>query len=122
MPKNEFICDCNVVHQDAVERSIREMPSDEMIKELSNFYKIMGDATRCRIICALRSGEMCVCDLCNVLSMSKSSISHQLSKMRESGVVKSRREGKEVYYSLDDCHVFEIFSTTLTHITHKKEN
>ena len=63
---------------------------------------------------------MCVCDLCNVLSMSKSSVSHQLAKMKESGVVKSRREGKEVYYSLDDDHVSEIFATTLDHINHKK--
>ena len=122
MPKNEFICDCNIVHKDAVDRSLKDMPSDEMIKELSDFYKIMGDSTRCRIICALHGGEMCVCDLCNVLSMSKSSISHQLSKMRESGLVKSRREGKEVYYSLDDSHVLEIFDTTLAHIRHKKEN
>ena len=122
MPKNEFICDCNIVHKDAVERSLRDMPSDEMIGELSDFYKIMGDSTRCRIICALHGGEMCVCDLCNVLSMSKSSISHQLSKMRESGIVKSRREGKEVYYSFDDSHVLEIFDTTLAHIKHKKEN
>ena len=121
MPRNEYCCDCNIVHQEAVERSLNGMPDDKTIEALSNFYKIMGDATRCRLICALQGGEMCVCDLCNVLSMSKSSISHQLSKMRESGVVKSRREGKEVYYSLDDCHVFEIFSTTLTHITHKKE-
>ncbi len=120
MPRNEYSCDCNVVHHDAVERSLSAMPSDETIKDLSNFYKIMGDGTRCKMICALQSGEMCVCDLCNVLSMSKSSISHQLAKMKESGIVKSRREGKEVYYSLDDDHVSEIFATTLAHIEHKK--
>ena len=119
MPRNEYSCDCNVVHHDAVERSLASMPSDETIDRLSEFYKIMGDATRCRLICALQVGEMCVCDLCNVLSMSKSSISHQLAKMRESGIVKSRREGKEVYYSLDDAHVLEILSTTVTHINHK---
>ena len=120
MPKNEFCCDCNIVHHEAVERSLSTMPSEETINSLSEFYKIMGDGTRCRIICALQSGEMCVCDLCNVLSMSKSSVSHQLAKMKESGVVKSRREGKEVYYSLDDDHVSEIFATTLDHINHKK--
>ncbi len=119
MPKNEYLCDCNIVHEESVERARREMPDDSIITNISDFYKIMGDPTRCRIICALKENEMCVCDLCNVLSMSKSSISHQLSKMREYGVVKCRRDGKEVYYSLDDSHVLDILSTTLTHIDHK---
>ena len=87
MPKNEYLCDCNIVHEESVERARREMPDDSIITNISDFYKIMGDPTRCRIICALKENEMCVCDLCNVLSMSKSSISHQLSKMREFGVV-----------------------------------
>lgn len=121
MPKNEYLCDCNIVHEESVERARREMPDDSVITNISDFYKIMGDPTRCRIICALKENEMCVCDLCNVLSMSKSSISHQLAKMREYGVVKCRRDGKEVYYSLDDSHVLDILSTTLTHIDHKHE-
>lgn len=121
MPKNEFVCDCNIVHRELVERAIAVMPSDEEISALSDFYKIMGDATRCRIIHALLEGEMCVCDLANALSMSKSSISHQLAKMRAYSVVKCRKEGKEVYYSLDDSHISEIFATTLTHIKHSKE-
>ena len=120
MPKNEYICDCNVVHKEAVDEALLRMPTDNVIEEVSNFFRIMGDPTRSRIICALLSGEMCVCDLANVLSMSKSSISHQLAKMRESGVVKCRREGKEVYYSLDDDHVSEIFETTITHINHRR--
>ncbi len=119
MPKNEYSCDCNIVHRELVERALSQMPDDNIIAKLSEFYKIMGDATRCRLICALQGGEMCVCDLANVLSMSKSSISHQLSKMRACGVVKFRREGKEVYYSLDDGHILEIFGTTLTHIKHR---
>ena len=119
MPKNEYLCDCNIVHEESVKRARREMPDDSIITNISDFYKIMGDPTRCRIICALKENEMCVCDLCNVLSMSKSSISHQLSKMREYGVDMCRRVGKEVYYSLDDSHVLDILSTTLTHIDHK---
>lgn len=119
MPKNEYSCDCNIVHHELVEHALSQMPDDKTITRLSEFYKIMGDATRCRLICALQDSEMCVCDLANVLSMSKSSISHQLSKMRACGVVKCRREGKEVYYSLDDEHILEIFGTTLTHIKHK---
>lgn len=120
MPKNEYICDCNVVHKETVDFAISKMPTDSIIQGVSSFYKIMGDPTRCRIISALLEGEMCVCDLANVLSMSKSSVSHQLKKMRESGVVKCRREGKEIYYSLDDEHVAEIFETTITHIKHRR--
>ena len=121
MPKNEYCCDCNVVHHELVHRAMDNMPGEYIINKLTEFYKIMGDGTRLRLICALGDGEMCVCDLANVLSMTKSSISHQLAKMKTSGVVKSRREGKEVYYSLDDEHVLKIFSTTIKHIEHKKE-
>ena len=120
MPKNEYICDCNVVHKELVDLAISQMPDDTVIDGISSFYKIMGDPTRCRIISALLEREMCVCDLANVLSMSKSSISHQLSKMKESGILKSRKEGKVVYYSLDDDHVSEIFETTIKHIKHRR--
>ena len=120
MPKNEYICDCNVVHEEAVKSALSQMPDDALIQEMSSFFRIMGDSTRCKIINALLCSEMCVCDLANVLSMSKSSISHQLAKMRESGVVKCRRDGKEIYYSLDDEHVAEIFETTITHIKHRR--
>ena len=119
MPKNEFTCDCNVVNEEIVKATLSQMPKGEIFAKVSDFYKIMGDETRCKIIFALRLHEMCVCDLANVLSMSKSSVSHQLGKMRRSGVVKCRRDGKEVYYSLDDNHVAEIFETTVTHIEHK---
>lgn len=118
MPKNEYICDCNVVHHDVVQRALESMPNDELLSRVANFHKIIGDNTRCKILFALSNGEMCVCDLANVLSMSKSSISHQLSKLREFGVVKCRKEGKEVYYSLDDDHVSSLLSLTLTHIEH----
>ena len=120
MPKNEFTCDCNAVNHEIVDEAISQMPKGDMFSRLSEFYKILGDETRCKIIFSLGLQEMCVCDLANVLSMTKSSVSHQLSKMRKSGVVKCRREGKEVYYSLDDDHVAEIFSTTITHINHKE--
>ena len=118
MPRNEYICDCNIVHAEAVERARGEMPSDEKLSRVAYFHKIIGDSTRCKILFALQGGEMCVCDLANVLSMSKSSISHQLSKLRECGVVKCRKEGKEVYYSLDDEHVSSLLLLTLTHISH----
>ncbi len=120
MPKNEFTCDCNAVHHDLVEKALSQMPQEEVFSRLADFYKIMADTTRCKLICALQQQELCVCDLANILSMSKSSISHQLSKMRTAGVVKCRRSGKEVYYSLDDDHICQIFCLTMTHIAHKQ--
>ena len=118
MPKNEYICDCNAVHHNAVDCARSKMPSEQKIDSVAQFHKIIGDATRCKILFALSGGELCVCDLANVLSMTKSSVSHQLSKLRDFGVVKCRREGKEVYYSLDDEHVFELLNITLAHIEH----
>lgn len=119
MPKNEYICDCNIVHSEQVERAMESMPNTDIIGAMARFHKIIGDETRCKILFALQSGELCVCDIANVLSMSKSSVSHQLAKLRENGVVKCRKDGKEVYYSLDDEHVFEIFKVTFEHIEHK---
>lgn len=121
MPKNEFICDCSAVHQDLVAQTLARMPEEEMLRRAADFYKILGDPTRCKLICALLQQELCVCDLANVLSMTKSSISHQLAKMRAMGVVKCRRAGKSVYYSLDDDHVGDIFRITMTHIAHHRE-
>lgn len=120
MPRNEFTCDCNAVNTDLVEATLDRMPDENTFESLANFYKILGDATRCKIIFALINSEMCVCDLANVLSMTKSAVSHQLGKMRSSGVVRCRREGKEVYYSLDDGHVADIFTVTAAHIAHRK--
>ncbi|MGN0448418.1 MAG: ArsR/SmtB family transcription factor [Acutalibacteraceae bacterium] len=120
MPENQYICDCNIIHHQAVEKAKKSMPEETELFYLADFLKILSDSTRCKIVFALFSGEMCVCDLANVLSMSKSSISHQLSKMKQGGVVKSRREGKEVYYCLDDEHVCEIVKNSLVHIRHRR--
>lgn len=120
MSKNEFICDCNIIHQDSVELALSKMPAEETFQKLSTFFSIIGDSTRCKIIFAICEHEMCVCDLANVLSMTKSSISHQLSKLKENKIVKSRKDGKEVYYTLDDDHVNQVFEIGLKHITHKE--
>ncbi len=119
MSRNEYNCDCNVLHKELVEETLAAMPKENVLSALSEFHKIIGDLTRCKLIFALLEREMCVCDLANILSMTKSSISHQLSKMKECGVVKCRKEAKSVYYSLDDHHVAEIFSLSLRHISHK---
>lgn len=119
MSKNEYNCDCNIIHKELVESTLAAMPHENVLSALSDFHKIIGDLTRCKLIFALLSQEMCVCDLANILSMTKSSVSHQLSKMRECGVVKCRKEGRTVYYSLDDHHVSEIFRLSLDHISHR---
>ena len=119
MTANNFHCDCNAVNTELVNNVLKNMPAENVFQKLADFYKIIGNYTRCKIIYALSLSEMCVCDLANLLSMTKSSISHQLSKMRESGVVKCRRDGKEVYYSLDDEHIAGIFAISLAHVNHK---
>lgn len=118
MPRNEFICDCNVVDEERVAAAKASLPEKNMLDRVSDFYKLMGDRTRCTILYALKQGEMCVCDLANVLSMSKSSVSHQLAKMREAAMVKFRREGKVVYYSLDDEHISQFLEISMNHISH----
>ena len=118
MAKNEFICDCKPINEELVKVTKEKMLSEDKYIKVADFFKIVGDSTRCKIVSALSMNEMCVGDLANVLSMTKSSISHQLSKMKEAGVVKSRRNGKEIYYSLDDEHVAEIFELTIEHIGH----
>ena len=91
MSKNEFICDCSVIHKEEVEDTLSKMPEEELFLKLSEFFKILGDTTRVKILFALDQNEMCVCDIANVLSMSKSSISHQLSTLRRCGFVKYRK-------------------------------
>ncbi len=120
MSKNEFICDCNVIHQDVVDKTNKNMPDADTFYKLAEFFKIIGDTTRTKILFALDQNEMCVCDIANVLGMSKSSISHQLGTLRRSGIVKCRKDGKEVFYTLDDEHVKEIFEIGIEHIEHKK--
>ena len=119
MSKNEFICDCNVIHQDMVNKVLEQMPDNDLFNKLAKFFKILGDITRTKILFALDKNEMCVCDIANVLGMSKSSISHQLSTLRKSGIVKCRKEGKEVYYMLDDDHVKQLFEIGIEHVEHK---
>ncbi len=120
MSRNEFICDCNVIHQDVVDKTIKKMPEEDVFNKLAEFFKILGDTTRVKILFALDQNEMCVCDIANVLGMSKSSISHQLGTLRRSGIVKCRKSGKEVFYMLDDNHVKEVFEIGIEHIEHKK--
>ena len=120
MSKNEFICDCNIIHEKNVHETLEKMPDENVFNKIAEFFKILGDTTRAKILFALDLNEMCVCDIANVLNMSKSSISHQLGTLRRMNIVKCRRKGKEVYYTLDDNHIKEVFEVALEHIEHKK--
>ena len=118
--KTAEMCDCNEIHENVVEDVKSKMLDNEFITEISTFFKILGDNTRVKILFALDHNEMCVCDIANVLNMTKSSISHQLSYLKDLNIVKSRKSGKEVYYSLDDEHVKEVFEVAISHIEHKR--
>ena len=120
LSRNEFICDCNIIHKEVVNEAIKQMPEQDVFNKLAEFFKILGDTTRAKILFALGKYEMCVCDIANVLGMSKSSISHQLGTLRRSGIVKCRKQGKEVYYMLDDEHVKQVFEIGIEHIEHRK--
>lgn len=109
-------CDCNVIHDTVVNNTLKAMPSGMVIEKIAAFFKVIGDNTRARILFALDSNEMCVCDIANVLNMTKSAVSHQLSVLRDERIVKCNRVGKEVYYSLDDGHVKEVYEVALSHV------
>lgn len=102
----------------AVGKAKTDMLDAEIIESLSKLFKVFGDPTRIKILWALNVHELCVLDICEVLGMTKSAVSHQLSTLKEAKLVRARREGKEVYYSLDDEHVKEIFETGIIHVTH----
>jgi ArsR family transcriptional regulator len=109
-------CDCTVIHEKTVAAVRKNMPDEERLLDLADLFKMFGDSTRVKIICALFNAPMCVCDIAALLGMSKSAISHQLRSLRQTKLVRFRREGKIVYYSLDDDHVKTIFDQGLAHV------
>ncbi|SFU77569.1 regulatory protein, arsR family [Clostridium sp. DSM 8431] len=110
-------CSYTIIHEDKVREISETIPSDEVLYDLAEFFKVFGDSTRIKIICALFKSEMCVCDLAALLNVSQSAISHQLRTLKIARLVRYRREGKVVYYSLDDEHIKHIFDEGLRHIT-----
>ena len=96
--KEEIICDCEVIHENIVNKVRENMNDEKELSKLANFFKIFGDPTRLRIISALDQHEMCVCDLAVLLNMTKSAISHQLRTLKEAKLVKSRKDGRVVFY------------------------
>ncbi len=109
-------------NEEVVERVKKDIIPDDYVEKLASFFKSVGEENRVRIIYALSLNEMCVSDLAVALGISQSLVSHQLKLLKLEGQVKSRREGKNVYYSLDDEHVVEIFDEALKHIRHRIED
>lgn len=117
---NEFDrCNCNVIHEEIVEKVRIRMPEEENLYDLAELFKVFGDTTRIKILWALAESDMCVCDIAVLLNMTQSAISHQLRVLKQARLVKYRKDGKIVYYSLDDEHVKQIFDQGLIHINEK---
>ena len=109
-------CECSEVHEDLL-RLVREtLPDEERLLDLAELFKVFGDSTRIRILFVLFEAEVCVCDLAEALNMTQSAISHQLGILKRSKLVKSRREGKSVFYSLADEHVRTIIAQGMEHV------
>ncbi|MCX6842573.1 MAG: metalloregulator ArsR/SmtB family transcription factor [candidate division WOR-3 bacterium] len=109
------VCNCNVIHKAAVRKVRSVMPPSERRFELADFFRVFGDSTRIGILLALGRAELCVCDIGALLGMSQSAVSHQLKVLRQTRLVRYRREGKIAYYSLNDEHVRAILSLGIQH-------
>lgn len=118
--KDNLACDVTVIHEDVVAEVSKSMPPEEELFNLAEFFKVFGDTTRIRILSALFHAEMCVCDIAHLLDMSQSAISHQLRVLKQAKLVRFRKEGRVVYYSLDDDHVKAIFDQGYQHIQEGK--
>ena len=109
-------CEIHEVHENLVHQIEDGMPSEDLIQNLADFYKVFGDVTRVKILCVLFQSELCVCDLAEVVGMTQSAVSHQLRVLKQAKLVKNRREGKIVYYSLADAHIQSIINQGMEHI------
>lgn len=109
-------CDFICIHEGIVNKVIKAMPKEQELLDLAEFYKVFGDPTRVKILYVLSQSEMCVCDIANLLGMGQSAISHQLRVLKQMRLVKFRREGKTVFYSLADGHIETILAQGMEHI------
>ena len=117
--EERHVCDCDVIHEQVVENTRSRMVPEAEYAGLAALLKMFGDGTRGKILHALEQNEMCVCDLAALLDMTKAAISHQLKALRLSNLVKSRRDGQVIYYSLADDHVKYILDIGFDHIHHE---
>lgn len=109
-------CECTEVHADKVRNISAHMPDEDRLYDLAELFKVFGDSTRIRILYALNDEEICVCDLAELLGMTQSAVSHQLKILKQARLVRSRREGRQVYYFLADDHVRTIIDQGMEHV------
>ena len=109
-------CDCDIIHEDVVNSVRKRILNEETLLLMSDFYKALSDSTRMKIIDVLYEGELCVCDISVLINMTKSATSHQLKYLKDMNLKKTRKKGKEVFYSLADKHVVEVFEISKEHI------
>ena len=109
-------CEDCLVHEDVVQAVNEQMPDEDQLCDLADLFKVFGDSTRIRILYVLFESELCVCDIAQLLNMNQSAISHQLRILKQNQLVKSRREGKSIFYSLADGHVRTIINQGMEHI------
>lgn len=121
MGEKEFICKENYPHYNKINEVKKTEPNEEEIIEMADVFKLFSDSTRLRIICSILNNELCVCDLCELLNLTQSNVSHQLQLLRTAKLVKYRKEGKQVYYSLQDSHVEAIIRMALDHVVEGEE-
>lgn len=114
--KEQDLCEVLEVHQEAVKKLEEELPPEELLYDLAELFKVFGDSTRIKILYALFEAELCVCDIAQALGMTQTAVSHQLRVLKANKLVKFRKEGKNVFYSLDDDHVRRIIDQGMEHL------
>ena len=117
---SQDMCQVSQIHENTLERVRSQMPDDDTLCDVAELFKVFGDITRTKILSALFEAELCVCDISEIVKMSASAVSHQLRILRQTKIVKSRRCGKEIYYSLDDEHISKIYRTALEHLEEER--
>ena len=116
--EDKLTCDFMHIHKDIVDKVQKNMIEEEKLYDLAELYKAFGDTTRIRILYVLSEAQMCVCDIAQLLNMTVSAVSHQLKVLKNAKLVKAKKSGKSVFYSLDDDHVFKMISNGIVHINH----
>ncbi len=118
--EKELVCGEKCPHYSKINKVRKEEPTFDEIIEMADMFKLFADSSRLKIICSILGNELCVCDMCELLGLTQSNVSHQLQLLRTSKLVKYRKEGKQVYYSLKDEHIENIIQMALDHIKEEK--
>jgi DNA-binding transcriptional ArsR family regulator len=113
-------CVTKGIHRNIIRSVLQKLPDQVALYELADLFKLFGDSTRISILWALSESEMCVCDLCALLKMKQPAVSHQLKNLKQSRIIKARRDGKVIYYSLDDEHIRDLLNFGMHHIQELK--